>query len=112
MTTIHYREIICEGAQDVEIIDETLSFDLQHFAQACGQSPTWILQLLEYEILPARPDERIHQFFGDDVLRARRAYRLQRDFDASFTAVAMMMDLLDEVQLLRKPAKQMQIQHH
>ena len=112
MTTIHYREIICEGAQDVEIIDETLSFDLQHFAQACGQSPTWILQLLEYEILPARPDERIHQFFGDDVLRARKAYRLQRDFDASFTAVAMMMDLLDEVQLLRKQAKQIHMQHH
>lgn len=105
MTTIHYREIICEDYQDVEIIDEQLSFDLQHFAQACGQSPTWVLQLLEYEILAPRPDEKIHQFFGDDVLRARKAYRLQRDFDASFTAVAMMMDLIDEVQQLRKQIK-------
>ena len=112
MTTIHYREILCEGAQNIELMDETLSFDLQHFAQACGQSPTWVLQLLEYEILPARPDERIHQFFGDDIRIARRAYRLQRDFDASFTAVAMMMDLLDEVQLLRKQAKQIHRQQH
>ena len=112
MTTIQYREIVYDGFHDAEIVDENLNLDLKHFAEACGQSPDWILQLLEYEILPARPDERIHQFFGDDVLRARRAYRLQRDFDASFTAVAMMMDLLDEVQLLRKQAKQMQIQHH
>ena len=112
MTTIHYREIICEGSLDAEIIDEKLSFDLQHFAQACGQSPTWVLQLLEYEILPARPDDRIHQFFGDDVLRARKAYRLQRDFDASFTAVAMMMDLLDEVQQLRKQVKHAHLHDH
>ena len=112
MTTIHYREIICEGAQDVEIIDETLSFDLQHFAQACGQSPTWILQLLEYEILPARPEDRIHQFFGEDISRARRAYRLQRDFEASLSAVAMMMDLLDEVQQLRKQVKHLHLHTH
>lgn len=110
MTTIHYREVICEGYQEAEIIDEQLSFDLQHFAQACGQSPAWVLQLLEYEILPPRPDDKIHQFFGDDVLRARKAYRLQRDFDASFSAVAMMMDLLDEVQQLRKQMKRAYIQ--
>ena len=105
MTTIHYREIIFEGTQDVEIMYETLSFDLQHFAQACGQNPTCVLQLLEYEILNTRPEERIHQFFGDDVSRARRAYRLQRDFDASFSAVAMMLDLIDEVQQLRKQVR-------
>ena len=108
MTTIHYREIVCEGNHSAEIIDEQLSFDLAHFAQACGQSQQWVLQLLEYEILPMRPDERIHQFFGDDIARARRAYRLQRDFDASFSAVAMMMELLDEVQLLRNKVKKIQ----
>ncbi|WP_445114774.1 chaperone modulator CbpM [Acinetobacter sp. WZC-1] len=107
MTTIHYREIISNGHHDIEIIDESYCFDLYHFAQACGQSPEWVLQLLEYEILPARPDERIHQFFGEDVSRARRAYRLQRDFEASLSAVAMMMDLIDEVQQLRK-----QTRHH
>ena len=62
-------------------------------------------QLLEYDILNTRPEERIHQFFGDDVSRARRAYRLQRDFDASFSAVAMMLDLIDEVQQLRRQVR-------
>lgn len=76
-------------------------FDLQHLALACGQSPEWILQLLEYEILAARPEDRIHQFFDEDLVRAQRAYRLQRDFEASLAAVAMMMDLIDELQELR-----------
>lgn len=43
------------------------------------------------------------------IFRARRAYRLQRDFDASFSAVAMMLDLIDEVQQLRQQVKHMDI---
>ena len=109
MTTIQYREIILDGCRHAEIVDEQHSFDLKHFAEACGQSPEWVLQLLEYDILPNRPDNRIHQFFGDDVSRARRAYRLQRDFDASFTAVAMMLDLIEEVQKLRREVKHLHL---
>ncbi len=112
MTTIQYREIVYDGFQEAEIVDEHLNLDLTHFAQACGQSPEWILQLLEYEILAARPEDRIHQFFGEDIARARRAYRLQRDFEASLSAVAMMMDLLDEVQQLRKQVKHLHLLTH
>lgn len=102
MTTIHYREIKTATCNEPEMIEEQLG--LQEFAQACGQSPTWILQLLEYEILPTRSQQQ-PLFLGDDVTRARRAYRLQRDFDASFSAVAMMLDLIDEVQQLRRQVK-------
>ncbi|ALH95071.1 chaperone modulator CbpM [Acinetobacter equi] len=105
MTTIHYREIVCGDCIEAQIVDENISFDLNHFAEACGQSPEWVLQLLEYDILPDRPDERVHQFFGEDVTIALRAYRLQRDFNASLTAVAMMLDLIDEVQHLRRKVK-------
>ena len=106
MTTIQYREVIKNGCLEAEIVDEHYIFNLAEFSQACGQSPEWVLQLLEYEILPARSEVRIHQFFGEELSRARRAYRLQRDFDASLSAVAMMMDLIDEVQHLRKQVKQ------
>jgi len=41
----------------------------------------------------------------DDVSRAQKAYRLQRDFDASFTAVAMMLDLIEELEKLRRLSK-------
>lgn len=111
MTTIHYREIVKNGCLEAEIIDEQHIFDLNHFAEACGQSPEWILQLLEFEILPARSEMRIHQFFADELTRARRAYRLQRDFDASLSAVAVMMDLIDEIQQLRKQVKHSPFNH-
>lgn len=105
MTQLHYREIICKERLDAEVLDEHQSFDLQKFAQVCGQNPEWVLQLLEYEILPERNEATLHVFYSDDIVRARRAYRLQRDFEASFAAVAMMMDLIDELQQLRKQTR-------
>ncbi|MPW45717.1 MerR family transcriptional regulator [Acinetobacter guerrae] len=102
MPTIHYREIVYNGSNEAEIIDEQCTFDLNHFAQVCGQSPEWILQLIEYDILSATVQSQQYHFLGKDVIRARRAYRLQRDFDASLSAVAVMLDLIDEVHQLRR----------
>ena len=105
MTTIHYREVAANGYTQTEMAEELGSFDLKSFAEMCGQSPEWVLQLLEYDILMRRAEHRIHQFSNEDVSRAQQAYRLQRDFNASFSAVAMMLDLIDEVQQLRKQVK-------
>jgi chaperone modulatory protein CbpM len=62
MTTIYYREILCDDCTDSEIMDDQLSFTLTQFAETCGQSPEWILQLLEYDILPTRSDTAEHVF--------------------------------------------------
>ncbi|WP_216936619.1 MULTISPECIES: chaperone modulator CbpM [unclassified Acinetobacter] len=108
MTTIQYRESFSHGYVPSEIVDDR-SFDLIHFAEACGQSPEWVMQLIEYGILPDRSETHHSIFLGEDISRAQRAYRLQRDFDASFTAVAMMLDLIDEVQELRREVKHLQL---
>lgn len=102
MTTITYREIKYDGCESIEIIDDECALDLHHFATACGQNPEWVLQLIEFDILRISNPPEKHQFVGEDLVRARRAYRLQRDFDASLAAVAVMLDLIDEVQQLRK----------
>jgi chaperone modulatory protein CbpM len=68
MTTILYREITSDR-QHTEIIEEFSQLDLKKFAEACGQSPEWVLQLLEYDILPpALPN--VSTNFGEDVSRA------------------------------------------
>lgn len=109
MSQWHYREIVCEGCIEAEIVDEHTKLDLQKFAQSCGQSPEWILQLLDFDILSTRgntqQDTASLHFSGEDITRARRAYRLQRDFEASLSAVAMMMELIDEVQRLRQQTR-------
>ncbi|WP_130803598.1 chaperone modulator CbpM [Acinetobacter ihumii] len=108
MPSIHYREIVCNGLNEAEIIDEQCTFDLTHFAQVSGQSPEWILQLIEYDIISSSGQSQQPLFSGIDLIRARRAYRLQRDFDASLSAVAVMLDLIDEVQLLRRQLRSSQ----
>ena len=105
MTTIQYKEILHDGHYQIEMIDENVALDLEHFAENCGQSTEWVLKLIDYDILPIKVDPQSYQFIGEDVARARRAYRLQRDFDASLSAVAVMLDLIDEVQQLRRQLK-------
>lgn len=104
MTTIQVKEHISNGFTSSDVI-QNQSLDLSHFAEACGQSPEWVMQLIEHGILPERTEPQLSMFRDEDISRAQRAYRLQRDFDASFSAVAMMIDLIDEVQQLRHQVK-------
>jgi chaperone modulatory protein CbpM len=106
MTTIHYRNNHPNSNNHFfEMVEEQHFFDLEHFAERCQQSPDWVLQLLEYEILTARQDSTLYQFSDEDLARAQQAARLQRDFNASFSALAFMLDLIDEVQDLRQHLK-------
>lgn len=107
MTKITIREIEIPYVCDSEIVDVTCGLSFVQFVQASGLDESWVEQLFAHEILSSsNPDPRQYHFIGEDLARARRAYRLQRDFDASFTAVAVMLDLLDEVQQLRRELKQ------
>lgn len=87
---------------DYTIIDSSTQLNLDEFAKACGQPCDWVVALVEHSILE-KPDNQPEywQFVGEELARARRAWRLQRDFDANLTAVAVMLDLLDEVNQLR-----------
>ncbi|ESK39713.1 hypothetical protein P256_01395 [Acinetobacter nectaris CIP 110549] len=98
---IQYSEVISQSYHEVEIIDEV--FPLEKFAEICGHQPDWIIQLIEYDILPERATQHESpSFLQEDIQRVRKAYRLQRDFEASLPAVSVMLDLIDEVNMLRK----------
>ena len=110
MTTLHFK-VVDHDQKYMECIEEHFHFDLQHFAEACDQSPEWVMKLIEYDILAKSEPIQSSGFTDEDISRARKASRLQRDFDASFSAVAMMLDLIDEVQQLRREVKHAQFQH-
>jgi len=75
--------------------------ELAELAQACGVAPEWIAQLVVEGLLePARIAPR-WGFSGAELARTRRILRLQRDFEASLPSVALMLDLLDEIDRLR-----------
>lgn len=103
MANITIRNIQITEHCDSHIVEQDQALDFHQFVQACGQNDGWVLALFEHDILQAvNVSPRQHRYLGEDLLRARRAYRLQRDFDASLTAVALMLDLIDEVHYLRK----------
>ena len=75
---------------------------LEEFASACEATPDFIEALLQEGVVqPARPEPDMG-FGGEELARVLRLKRLMRDFDASLAAAAVMLDLLDEIEHLRR----------
>lgn len=80
----------CLGEQEWLALDE--------LARACGVSSEFVGELVaEGLVAPPEPG----RFGGEELARVRRICRLQRDFEANLQSVAVMLDLIDEVQRLR-----------
>ncbi len=83
------------------VVDETGTLTLAEFACACGVESTWVLELVAEEVLhPAGGDPEGWRFGGQELSRARRFQRLQRDLGANLDAVAVILELLDEIDRL------------
>ena len=102
MKHVTLHEITIAEMCYAEALDGKCTLSFEQFVQASGQEAAWVLQLFEHDILSSTTPPQRHQFVGDELARARKAYRLQRDFDASLQAVAVMLDLLEDIQTLRQ----------
>ena len=102
-----------------ELNDIIMSLD--ELVTACGQERTWVLALIEENIIspdvPAKADaensevDANHQYFsGYQLSTVRRASRLSRDFDASVPAIGLILELLNEVTELRQFKRQFEVQ--
>lgn len=79
---------------------------LEELASACGAEAKWIIELVAVGVLePQGADISRWRFRAADLTCARRVFRLQRDFDASLDAAAVMLDLLDQIEQLRTRLK-------
>lgn len=74
---------------------------LAELAQACRVAPDTIALWVAEGLLQPVHTEPAWRFGGDELARARRIQRLQADFEASLPSVALMLDLLDEIERLR-----------
>lgn len=77
------------------------ALDLDAFAAACGLDAGVVRLLVEEGLLQPTVDHPAWRFGGEAVARARRIRRLQRDFEANLQSVAVMLDLIDEIERLR-----------
>lgn len=83
------------------LLDERAAFDLAALCQACDAAADELLALVDEGVLqPTGPTPQEWHFAVSDLPRARRALRLQHEFEIDATAVALVIELLDRIDAL------------
>ena len=77
-------------------------FSLNEICERCGVHAEIITEMVEYGIIA--PIEQVQprwQFTVTALIRLRRAQRLQRDLELNLPGLALSLELIDEVEMLR-----------
>ncbi len=92
-------QIVLQG----ELIDDQGGFTLGQLCRLSRMSAEQIIELVDYGILePQGRSLSSWRFSGASIHRARCAYRLQNDLGINVAGVALALDLLDELDRLRR----------
>lgn len=84
------------------VVEEHVSFNLLALCRASGADLEQVQALVGEGLLqPTGPGPQDWQFQGDALPQTRRALRLARDLDLDLAAVALVLDLLAEIDRLR-----------
>jgi chaperone modulatory protein CbpM len=86
---------------DAVLIDEE-TLDLQEFASACAVSATWVVERVEAGLLACSSSDGEMRFASAHLVRARRMVTTERRFDANQEVAALVADLIEEVEQLRR----------
>lgn len=82
-------------------IDDEQALGIDDFAAACRSDVAFIHELMDEGLLAPVAAQPPWRFSGEALARVRRIRRLQRDFDAPLASVAVMLELLDQIDELR-----------
>ncbi len=85
-----------------ELLDEQRALKLGELLRVCGVSAEQVRDMVAEGMLHPRgevPEQWI--FRGVEVIRVRRAVRLQRDLELNLPGAALALELIDEIQQLR-----------
>jgi chaperone modulatory protein CbpM len=76
---------------------------LEQVAAACTVEPAWLMRHIEEGLLPhAECIAGVWRFSSTSLRRARRMREMERDFDAGPELAALVADMLDEIDELRR----------
>ena len=77
------------------------ALELEAFAAACGTEAEFVRLLVDEGLVQPVALQPAWRFGGEELARVRRICRLQRDFEANLQSVAVMLELIDEIEHLR-----------
>lgn len=85
------------------VVDEVTEMTIDDVARFCAVRREKIVELVSEGIVPAGGSAPEDWRFGGSVLaRAGKAIRLEVDLEINISAVALILDLLDEIEELRR----------
>ena len=89
-----------------EVLESLNSLELCRF---CDADETWVTELVEYGVLdPEGRSFKEWHFRGVNIVRAKKARRLQRDLGINVAGIAMVLDLLQEREQLLRTLKDLE----
>ena len=90
------------------ILEEQTQLTLIDLCGACAVHAEQIIELVDAGVLEPLGREPAHwRFGGASLKRVHAALRLQRDLEINLAGVALALELLDEIELLRMRVRAM-----
>jgi chaperone modulatory protein CbpM len=87
------------------IFEEYAKLSVDELSRLCAVDRTYIVELVEEGVLSVEVDASEWCFSGAALRRARTALRLQRDLEINLPGVALALELLEEIEALRRELK-------
>lgn len=91
-----------------ELLDEAAHYSLRDICEACGVHAERLVEMVEAGIIEVHGERpAVWRFSSRAVFRSRKALRLQRDLDLNLPGLAVTLDLLDQLDALRRQVKEL-----
>jgi chaperone modulatory protein CbpM len=85
------------------LLDDSVELGLAELCSACDVSEQLVIDIVAEGIVePRGPEPRAWRFTGVAVARIRRVVRLQQEFDVNLPGAALALQLLEEIERLRR----------
>lgn len=85
------------------VVDENTEFTLVELSEACGRPAEWLLELVDEGVIePIGKEQRYWRFSGTCLRRVQIVQRLEADLGVNLPGAALVLELLEEVEQLRK----------
>ena len=86
-----------------ELLDESLELGLADFCRLCHVQEELVVEMVSEGVIDPVGEARTEwRFTGIEVRRAQIALRLTRELDVNLPGAALALDLLDEIEALRR----------
>lgn len=92
-----------------EIITTTTYYTLSEICEICDVQAELIIELVQNGVLePYGETIKSWQFSDNELQRSQKALRLQRDLELNYSGIALILDLVEEVEKSHQQIQQLQ----